>query len=166
MTFIYLFTVNCTRHSRKTRATASGAPNGVNFAGPVYEQPIESSMRSESLSRPARANPDLPPKATIVNVQTTHYSTIADSRSRAAPHPSVPSAACLSPLPTDQPSHTNSFTVNTFTLRKAPAPSPQALAPGALSSGAATLFPYSTVDFGDTSAERVHHQPVNYAQVS
>lgn len=138
---------------RKTSESIS--PNGVNYAGPVYEQPIESSM---SLSNPSS---DPLPKPAIVNVQTSHYSSCPQGVSS-------PSVACppnvAAALPSNQPAlHANSFTVNTFTLRKA-----QTQAQGVQASGAATLFPYSTVNFGDTSSEKVqcHQQPVNYAQVS
>ncbi|KAL5500610.1 hypothetical protein EMCRGX_G012201 [Ephydatia muelleri] len=131
------------------------SPNGVNYAGPVYEQPIESSM---SLSNPSS---DPLPKPAIVNVQTSHYSSCPQGVSS-------PSVACppnvAAALPSNQPAlHANSFTVNTFTLRKA-----QTQAQGVQASGAATLFPYSTVNFGDTSSEKVqcHQQPVNYAQVN
>ena len=137
---------------RKTSESIS--PNGVNYAGPVYEQPIESSM---SLSNPSS---DPLPKPAIVNVQTSHYSSCPQGVSS-------PSVTCppnvAAALPSNQPAlHANSFTVNTFTLRKA-----QTQAQGVQASGAATLFPYSTVNFGDTSSEKVQcHQPVNYAQVS
>lgn len=130
--------------------TEPAGRNGVSFAGPVYEQPLESSMRAE---RPAAENRE-PISKGVVTVETTHYSV-------SRPHmPSLPAgqSASVTPQPhltslpsANQPSHTNSFTANTFMLRKEVGPSPQA-------SGASSLFPlYSTVNFGDTSP--------NYAQV-
>lgn len=108
-------------------------------------------MRAESPSKLKQVDHPDPPK-------TLHYSVPSTCRSHAASSPAMPNTCSpyLVPPSSDQPTHTNSFSANTFMLRKSVIAGPQ-------STGSATLFPYSTVNFGDNCEKQ--SQPVNYAQV-
>ena len=126
----------------------------------MYEQPIESSIRTESLSKHHPVTPDLPKPRPVTPdpPKQAQYSVPLNRRPHATSSPAPNSPYLAPPPPIDHPPHTNSFTVNTFMLRKSVAPGPQSTEEG-------MLFPYSAVDF-DGAFDKPQPQPVKYAQVS